>query len=368
MTDIINLDKLNIILSKMLDKPISNATYQNEQLRGGTLGDVQLVTGLAETLDNGKTPYKIVWKKQTKWERPGDPDSWRREFDLYQSSLQGVFTPSLRRPECYHLEISNETIELWMEYVEGVSGDDLSVDMLEQAALELGRLQGKINQKHEELRSIACLGDTEFLMREFSQWHTQSYTYDYLVSKQCRLPEFLKKMLKNGEIQLVDGKSFEYSYLRSKGCDIPENLKQMIIDIDNRKDEIFRSLKNLPIVLCHRDFWIENIFFTDGEIRLIDWDTAGWGYLGEDMASLIVDGMNAERFEENYNRLIPAYFKGFMEYMDIPHIYQRSIFEMILIKFGYRMIQDRMFSETHDKNNWGLNALQQVYEIMNSQK
>jgi hypothetical protein len=366
MTNIIKLDILKIILGKMLDKSISNVTYQNKQLHGGTLGDVQLVTGLAETFDNKKTLYKIVWKKQEKWERPGDPDSWRREFDLYQSNLHVAFSPSLRRPECYHLELSNDTSELWMEYIEGVSGGDLSIEMLEQAALELGRFQGRINRQHQDFKSIACLGDTGFLEREFNQWHTQSYTYDYLISKQSRLPEFLKEMLKNGKIQLVDGKSFEYSYLRSKGCDIPEKLKQMIVNIDDRKDDIFRRLENLPIVLCHRDFWNENIFFTDGAVVLIDWDTAGWGFMGEDIASLIVDGMDVDRFEENYNRLAPAYLKGLKEYMDIPTIDKMCIFEMILIKFGYRMMQERMFSEAFDKNNWGMNALQKVYEIIQS--
>ena len=68
MTNIIKSDKLNNILSKMLDKSINNASYQVKQLQGGTLGDVQLVTGLAQTIDNEKIPYKVVWKKQKKWE------------------------------------------------------------------------------------------------------------------------------------------------------------------------------------------------------------------------------------------------------------------------------------------------------------
>ena len=368
MTNIVKSEILNTILSKMLDKSIIDASYQVKQLQGGTLGDVQLVTGLAETVDNEKIPYKVVWKKQKKWERPGDPDSWRREFDLYQSNLQAAFTPTLYRPKCYHLGLSNDTVELWMEYVDGISGGDLSIEMLEQAALELGRLQGRINQQHEDFNSIVCLGDTGFLEREFNQWHKQSYTCDYLISEQSRLPEFLKEMLKIGEILLVDGKSFEYSYLRSKGCDIPEKLKQMIMDIDNRKDEIFSRLKNLPKVLCHRDFWNENIFFTEDAVRLIDWDTAGWGFLGEDIASLIVDGMDIDRFEENYNRLVPAYLKGITEYMDIPIVDKTHIFELILIKFGYRMMQERMFSQTWDNKNWGVNALQKIYEIMHSKE
>ncbi len=356
------------VISKMFSKTINLVDCQTTQLQGGTLGDVQLVTGMAETIDGGKLPYKVVWKKQKKWERPGDPDSWRREFDLYQSNLGATFTPALRWPECYHSEFRDGEIELWIEYIDGVSGSNLTIEMLEQAALELGRFQGRIAKQHDELRNISCLGDSGFFAREFRQWHTQSFTYDFLISEPCRIPGFLKEKLKNGDIQLVDGKSFEYGCLRSRACDIPENLKQMIMDIDDRKVELFDKLEKLPIVMCHRDFWNENIFFTDGVIRLIDWDTAGWGFLGEDIASLIVDGMDAERFEENYRRLVPAYLKGLSEYMDVPAVDEMYTLEMILIKFGYRMVQDYMFSEAAGENNWGLNALQKIYEISNSKE
>jgi hypothetical protein len=304
----IESEMLTRILSKMFSKTIRHASYQTKELQGGTLGDVRLVTGAAITVDGEKLPYKVVWKKQKKWERPGDPNSWRREYDLYQSNLGSVFTPALRWPECYHSELRDGNTELWIEYIDGVSGSDLTAEMLEQAALELGRFQGKHSSQSDGLRNIMCLGDTGFLEREFNQWHMQTFTYDFLISEPCRMPGFLKQMLKDGEIQLVDGKSFEYSFLRLRGCDIPEHLKQMLIDIDDYKDEIFDKLKTLPVVLCHRDFWNENIFFSDGRIRLIDWDTTGWGFLGEDIASLIVDGMDVERFEENYRRLVPAYY------------------------------------------------------------
>ena len=364
MNNIVKHETLTVVLSKMFGKTIINATHQSEQLHGGTLGDVQLISGIAETANNEKLPYKVVWKRQKKWERPGDPNSWRREYDLYQSNLAAAFTPALRWPECYHSQLRDGNIELWIEYIDGVSGSNLTIEMLEQAALELGRFQGRINKQHDDLRNISCLGDTGFLGREFSQWHMQSFTYDFLISDQCQMWGFMKEMLKNGSIQLVDGKSFEYSFLRSKGCNLPEKLKRMIVDIDERKDELFNRLNNLPIVLCHRDFWNENIFFTDGVTRLIDWDTAGWGFLGEDIASLIVDGMDVERFEENYNRLVPAYLKGLSEYMDVPAAGEMFILETILIKFGYRMAHEYMFSGTHDENNWGLKALQKIHEML----
>lgn len=115
-------------------------------------------------------------------------------------------------------------------------------------------------------------------------------------------------------------------------------------------------------VSCRRrDFWHENILFANGVIRLIDWDTAGWGFPGEDIASLIVDEMPAERYEENYHRLVPAYLKGLSEYIDVPAIDEMHIWEMSLLKFGYRMVQQYMFSESIDDKAQIVNALQIIY-------
>jgi hypothetical protein len=132
-------------LLKMLGKPVESASYETTQLHGGTLGDVQLVTGIAQATDGEALPYKIVWKKQQKWERSGDPGSWRREYDLYQSNLGAAFTKRLRWPECYHSEFRDDEIEIWMEYIDGISGEALTIDMLELAAYELGRFQGRIS-------------------------------------------------------------------------------------------------------------------------------------------------------------------------------------------------------------------------------
>ena len=97
-------------------------------------------------------------------------------------------------------------------------------------------------------------------------------------------------------------------------------------------------------------------------------NTAGWGFLGEDIASLIVDGMDIEQFEENYRRLVPAYLKGLSEYMVVPAVEEMYTLEMILIKFGYRIIQEYIFSETADEKFWSLNALQKIYEMNNAKE
>lgn len=61
-----------------------------------------------------------------------------------------------------------------------------------------------------------------------------------------------------------------------------------------------------------------NLIYADGKIALIDWDTSGWGYLGEDLASLIADEADVHSMVDYYKRCVPAYYQGFSEYADAP--------------------------------------------------
>ena len=360
---VVSKETLCVVLGKMLSANIVGADYRATELHGGTLGDVRLVEGIAETTNGDKLPYKVVLKTQQKWERPADPDSWRREHDLYVSDLGAVLTEHFRWPGCYHTEMSENEIQIWMEYARGVSGEDLTIEMLEQAAFELGRFQGKIYSQPELVKALSNFGNTGYLKGDYEQWHTQKYSYEELIAEDCPLEDEQKEAIKNGAIQLVEGKSFEYSYLRSDECGIPQHLKQMIMSIDDTMDTLFNEISKLPVVLCHRDFWIENIIYVDGKIRLIDWDTAGWGFLGEDLASLISDDIDYENFEEYCQKLIPAYYNGISEYMDISNISHKFIREMILIKFGYRLVQGFMFADDDEEREEAVNALQKIFAM-----
>lgn len=145
-----------------------------------------------------------------------------------------------------------------------------------------------------------------------------------------------------------------YDYIRSCDCSIPKHLCDMLIAIDDNSDKIFARIARLPIVLCHRDFWMTNIFYREDKIVLIDWDTSGWGYMGEDMACLIADESDVNHMIEYYNRCTQAYYIGFSEYSDISQISDNCIYEMILIKFGYRLVEDFKFSESQDEKSFVL--------------
>lgn len=346
----INPVTLTQVLSKKLGTNVINANYQTKQLHGGTLGDVRLVTGMAETADHRRMPYEAVWKTQKRWERPGDPDSWRREYDFYRSDFSVAFADSLRSPECYATKLhDDDEIEIWMEYVDGVSGSNLTIEALEQAAEEWGLFQGRLRRslglgldlgldpglhqhpEKQEFEDIPWLGNTGFMEREFSQWTSDTE---------------------------------EYRYLHSSACNLPEHLRQMLITTQRESQTIFANIKRLPVVLCHRDFWIENIFFSQGgKLRLIDWDCVGVGFAGEDIASLIADDTDAEHLDEYYRRLVPAYRCGLSECLDILPNESFFIPEMIIIKFGYRLLQKFMFSQSPNVKDQQITALQKIYEM-----
>ena len=339
---------LTSVLSKMLDVDVTNADCQTKQLQGGTIGDVQLISGTAEAATGGKLPYRVVLKSTKKWERYWDPGSWRKEYDFYKSDFGKTFIDGLRWPECYLAEINEDETEtrLWLEYIDGVSGLDLSVDMYERAAYELGRFQGKLYAEQPEvLKSLHNLSKTDYPKNFYLHYRSWPEVYDYI---------------------------------RDENCELPKHICQMLIDFDRRSEEVWARIQKLPVVLCHRDFWVTNIFqvvsdtnHLKSEIILIDWDTAGWGHMGEDMASLIADEADVENMVEIYQRCVPAYYKGFCKYVDISHITDNCVWEFILLMFGYRLVEWYKFAGTDgnplqlstDGKAPHLNALQKIYEM-----
>lgn len=330
---IMKLESLIYALSRCFKKDIISADCQTRPLQGGTVGNVYLVTGIAETSDGERLPYRIVLKIQKKWERYGDPGSWRREYDLYSSDLGETFSDVFHWPTCYHAEINAEENEfqLWLEYIDGVTGLDLTGDMCEQAALELGRYQGKLcAEQPAVLQSLTNLSQADLMKNTYLHYRSWPVVYDYI---------------------------------RSEDCELPQHVQQMLIDIDECADEILNRIERLPLVLCHRDFWVTNLIYAEGKIVLIDWDTSGWGYLGEDVASLIADEADIDHMVEYYQRCVPAYYKGFSEYADASPITDHCVYEMILLAFGYRLIEWYLHADDDDEKTKHALTLQKIYEM-----
>lgn len=329
----IKFETLIYVLGRCFKRDIISADFLTTSLQGGTVGNVHLVSGIAETTDGEKLPYQIVLKIQKKWERYNDPNSWRREYDLYSSDLGATFSDALRWPTCYHAEMNTQEDEfqLWLEYIDGVTGLNLTGEMYEQAALELGRFQGKLYAKQPiVLQNLTNLSHVDLMKNTYLHYRSWPVVYDYI---------------------------------RSEDCKFPQHIRQMLIDIDEHADEILARIEKLPVVLCHRDFWITNLIYADGKIALIDWDTSGWGYLGEDLASLIADEADIDHMVEYYQRCVPAYYKGFSEYADAPPVADHCVYEMILLVFGYRLVEGYLHTEHDDEKTKLIHTLQKIYEM-----
>ena len=320
------------VLTKMLGVDIINADCQDAQLylQGGMSG-VRLITGEAETIDGEKLPYKVILKVQERRRPPSDPDSWTREYKIYASDFykNEIFDEKVRMLKCYHAEFSNDSYSLWLEYADGVTKKALTLNNLEYIAEKFGRFQGRLCSQPELLKYTDCLYEGGFVEKY--------YAYQ---------------------------SSVDYGYLCSEQCDLPNHLKQMLLDADNNRETIFRKFKQFPSVLYHGDFYISNIILKNDEVILIDWgDGAGWGYIGEDIANLIVDNIDIKYFNEYYRRIVPAYLKGLSEYMDTSGIDGLYFQKMIIIRSGYDFLREYRHAQSPEVKNEQITALQQIYDM-----
>lgn len=304
--------------------------------------------GTASTRTLGEQPYKMVWKVTRKWSRPGDPLSWRREYDWIHANSNVNLGSKLRIPTCYHMELNEIENHLWMEYVEGVSGKALSQSMLEEVAFQWGAFQSR-SASESKLLEVGNLSDVSFLESELTRWYHNPYQYQFLYSDSCPIPQAMKDILRRHDWD--DGYSIVYHYVRSDECDLPEHLKAMIIDLDHSRDAVFLRFSRLPMVISHRDIWEENLIYRDGLIYLIDWDCVGRGYLGEDLASLIADDTPTDQLNARFRALYEEYLSGYCTNRGESILEPKDIVLMILIKYGYRLIDNYWFASTKTKKS-----------------
>lgn len=318
-------------LGEMLKDTITSATYEVLNLKAEVTGTVVLVSGLATSEAGLESNYKLVLKRLEPWERYADPLSWRREYDLYQAKLDPLMTDSFRWPTCYFQEDFGEELYLWMEYIEGTTNEDLTLDMYVESAKALGEFQGQLYRDHTtQLSSIKNLSQKDFVKQSYLHIRSWDKVYDYV---------------------------------REDSCPLPKAIKEMLIDNDNDAQSIWTGIEQLPVVFCHRDYWITNIFRQDKSIIAIDWDTCGWGYLGEDIASLIADEVPPNLIGQCFDRCIAAYYEGISVYMDTSGIDKHYIKEHILMLYGYRLVAGYRFAESDDEKQIALKTLEAICAI-----
>lgn len=321
---------LKKVLHCKLNKRVQSVKYEEKQLQGGTVADVRLITGTA-TAGTETIPFDVVLKVQDKWERFADEHSWRREYDLYLSKLCGLFNEDFSWPRYYLMEKEEDQIRIWMEYADGVKGNDFTVEMYAKAAEALGRFQGKLYKEQPCcLDNITNLSNQSFIKDTFYRYSTWPEANDFL---------------------------------RGDDCTLPKHLQSMLIELIDNGDKYWELIEKLPIVFSQRDYWFTNIFLKDDKITCIDWDTTGWGHLGEDIASLISDEIMPDMVPKLYEACVPAYYKGFKEFVPEFDTDSDLIYELILVSFGLRIMADHMYSKTDEDKKLNADILDSIYNL-----
>ncbi|MBW4258550.1 aminoglycoside phosphotransferase family protein [Methanobacterium sp. YSL] len=341
-------------------------TYNTKLLQGGTIAKVILVFGVVVLKTQTVEPFELVLKIQAQYHRPFDPQSWRREYDFLTLDIHPLFNSNFKPPICYKAQFAENEIRLWLSYHKGTSGHQLSLQDLTEVAYQLGHFQGQIKNPKSLSAITPILTQREFLKNEWYQWTRRYQDYAILCGPNSYLPKSVIDMLNRNPWD--DQYSMFYHYIRSTECNLPTHLKQMMIDFDTHFDELWHELSDYPLILTHRDFWIENIIKTPDGLTILDWDCVGLGVLGEDLASLIGDDTTIIQMTEGFKNWIASYNQGLSDAHVPFEITHKTIVQMILMKYGYRWIQSYLFSEDSTERYEIQSRFQLLYDELATNK
>ena len=296
-------------LTEMLGTDVDAVRYSTQVLQGGTVGEVLLLSGDAQTT-RGSSPFSLVLKIQKEWYRHGDPDSWRREYELYRHGFAKSVPPMLRIPKCYFLEAGEGVTQIWMEFVEGETGQDqLHADELALSAERLGEFQAWFHLRGQ--RSLTYLRSYPAVCSSFDLWWNR---------------------MKSPLNQSMDG--------------FPDELRHILNDYAVRAPDLLASFNALPETLCQGDVHHDNMILRQSEgetdVYLIDWDSAGYGRMGEDAIDMLMeafvyshrDPSLLPRFQE---KIIEGYCKGAKKGGVALTLGDALIRDIITLAWGFRM-------------------------------
>lgn len=266
-------------------------SYKIDEFKEGTQGELYLVQGECLYLHNGcekNLNWDVVLKIQKKWDRFGDPESWKREFLMYENEIHTKMPKNLRVPKCFEMKVENREVWLWLENIKGISDRELTVEDYGVIAKGLGEYQGKQSRE---------IGD------KFHPWMSSRYWYSTILA-----------MWGGYAVLCLDDEKNNVERRELELCTIDS-----LSDIWSNRDAFLDIMNKLPRTLCHRDFTPANVFVTkeknkESVITLIDWDCAGIGVLGEDIADLLGEALTFYEFElDKASELMDVLYSNYID-------------------------------------------------------
>lgn len=317
---IINRASLLQALSNKFGVNVKDAAYETELLQGGDVGEVYRISGEAVTDDAGMV-FSLVLKNQKKWERHGDPDCWRREYEIYKHGLdKKLLGKTLMFPKCYLLNESSDETQIWMEYIEGKTSEkNLHAPELSLAAQKLGELQAEFHRNGQH--NLPFLRRYPAVCSSFDLWHSR-----------------VKDSLDSG----IDG--------------FPVDIRLILNSYAGKADEIFASFSKLPVTLCQGDFYHDNFIFKETSagtsIYVIDWDCAGYGYIGEDTVDVLLESFvysdrDVALLPEFRQRIISSYVRGVQSGGVEFSMSNDLVREIFALAWGFRIVDHYLYYQQH---------------------
>ena len=204
----------------------------------------------------------------TAWQTSDAPDHfnyWRREIHAYETGFAyaayhdaGIRAPRLDAVVAHE----NGEIELWLEYVDGRTGFDLSAERLGRFAYELGAGQARW------VGRVPAPVELPWLSR---RWLAQ-----YL------------SVGPGANVRVADADWDDPVAAAAWPAPVRDALRRLW----ESRTRTPAAVEALPHTLCHLDVWPANLIEdTSGASVLLDWSFVGEGSVGEDPANLIVDSV-----------------------------------------------------------------------------
>ncbi len=248
------------------------------------------------------------------WQTSDDPSHWNfwaREALIYNSPFSAWLAPAgVRLPDVYELSLEQQArrATLVLEDIDGRGGATLTEDDYVTIASAWGRAQGLLaSERAGEARALT------WWSRAFLRRYTASKPVDYGM--------------------LHDEAAWQAPLIAGNW---PPALRDGLALLHDRAEQLYACLEAGPQVLCHLDFWPNNVFVETGDgVVLVDLGFCGWGSPAEDIGNFapdaVFDGfLPAERLHPVGERMLAAYNRSLVEVwpaageLDLERLYRAS--------------------------------------------